>query len=158
MVKEEEADMTGDNLLFDNEFEAVFIRIENLGPDSPAQWGKMNVAQMLAHCSEAQEVFNGKALKNTPWFVKLMGRYIRKMVFNDKPYQHSIRTHPQYVVGNERDFGAEKQRLLSALGNLKKGVLHPDKALHPLFGEMSQPEKLAASFKHLDHHLQQFGV
>ncbi|MFT5234288.1 MAG: hypothetical protein ACI9UK_001735 [Candidatus Krumholzibacteriia bacterium] len=158
MAKEKEADMTGDNQIFDKEFEAAFWRIETLRHDNPALWGKMNVAQMLAHCSEVQEVFNGKELKNTPWFLKLMGGYIRKMVFNDKPFPHSTRTHSQYIVDDERDFESEKLRLVAALNSLKNGAPHPDNARHPLFGEMSQQEKTVASFKHLDHHLQQFGV
>ena len=34
-------------------------RITTLKPDSPAQWGKMNVAQMLAHCQPPMKVGYG---------------------------------------------------------------------------------------------------
>lgn len=132
-------------------------RIEKLTADSQPQWGKMSVAQMLSHCAEIQEVTNGKELKNIPFVARLFKGMIRKMVVGDKPFPKSSRTHPQYVETSDRDFEAEKRRLLGALEvfvNREEREMPP----HPLFGKMSTEEKGWAMYKHLDHHLSQFGV
>lgn len=134
-------------------------RIEQVKPGSQPLWGSMNAAQMLAHCAEIQEVSNGKALNNTPFLARLFKGMIRKMVVNDKPYPKNSRTHPQYKQIDERDFDAEKNRLLKALEKfVNDGPDNAEKNPHPLFGNMTADEKGWSMYKHLNHHLAQFGV
>ncbi|NND73321.1 MAG: DUF1569 domain-containing protein [Rhodothermales bacterium] len=141
------------------QFESIIQRVSKIQPDSVAGWGTMSAAQMFAHCAEVQEVLNGKMLRDTPFFVKLMGPLIKKMVLNSKPYPRRSRTHPQYLQTSEKDFGAEKDRLLESLAHFQEmsATEHAAK-VHSLFGNMSMEEKGRAGYKHLDHHLQQFGV
>ena len=48
------------NSLFDVQTsQEITQRIENLKVDSPRQWGKMDVAQMLAHCAFSMETAIG---------------------------------------------------------------------------------------------------
>ncbi len=58
-------------------YEDCLSRIKKLTSETQPQWGTMTAAQMLAHCSEIQEVTNGKELKNTPFIVKLFRSIIR---------------------------------------------------------------------------------
>ena len=58
-------------------YENCLNRIEQLTPETLPQWGTMTAAQMLAHCSEIQEVTNGKDLKNKSFIVKLLRGIIR---------------------------------------------------------------------------------
>ena len=44
------------NLFDKSTYEEISRRINALTPESQRQWGKMNVAQMLAHCKEAFKV------------------------------------------------------------------------------------------------------
>jgi hypothetical protein len=134
-------------------------RIEQLTPETTPQWGNMTAAQMLSHCAEIQEVSNGKALNNTPFLVKLFKGMIRNMVVNDKPYPKNTKTHPQYRQTSDRDFETEKKRLLGALDEFVNADTEvAGRANHPLFGEMSPEEKGWSMYKHLNHHLTQFGV
>jgi hypothetical protein len=49
--------------LFDDKSAVEIVnRIDQLKPDSQRLWGKMNVAQMLAHCSAALETATGKKI------------------------------------------------------------------------------------------------
>ncbi len=145
-------------LLYDDDVYAECLqRIDALTQETQPQWGVMSVGQMLSHCAEIQEVSNGKPLEGTPFFVKLLGGLIRKMVVGDKPYPKSTRTHPQYLQTSEKDFATEKQRLLDALEAFRAAE-HGPATRHALFGELSRDEKGWASYKHLDHHLTQFGV
>lgn len=145
-------------LLYDDDVYAECLRrIGELTPATHPQWGVMSVGQMLAHCAEIQEVSNGKVLEGTPFLVKLFGGLIRKMVVSEKPYPRSTKTHPQYLQTAEKDFAAEKARLLAALEAFRAAE-HDPPARHAIFGELSHDERGWASYKHLDHHLTQFGV
>jgi hypothetical protein len=134
-------------------------RIEKLTPETRPRWGTMSAAQMLSHCAEIQEVSNGKELKNTPFPVKLFKGLVRNMVVNEKPYPKNSKTHPQYRQTAARDFETEKRRLLAALDQFVNMDQKQAEAIrHPLFGKMSPEEKGWSIYKHLDHHLTQFGV
>lgn len=111
---------------------------------------------MLAHCAEVQDVANGKPLVGTPWFVRLLAPFIRRTVVSENPYPKGLRTHPQYVQAAVRDFETERARLLVALEGFRAARHSPGS--HPLFGDMTEAERGWASYKHLDHHLRQFGV
>jgi hypothetical protein len=144
--------------LYDGDVYAECLqRIEVLAPDTTPQWGVMSAGQMLSHCAEIQEVANGKALEGTPFIVKLLGGFIKKMVVSDKPYPRSTKTHPQYLQPTEKDFATEKERLLAALEEFRAAE-HGPAARHAIFGELSHDEKGWMCYKHLDHHLTQFGV
>lgn len=143
--------------LFDQDvFDQSLERINKLTSDTKPDWGKMDTAQMLAHCAEVIDVSNGKPLKNTPWLVKLLKGMIKKMVIGPTPYPRSTRTHPQYLQNSPKDFQAEKKHLLESLTKLKE--LEDSDVPHPLFGNLTKQEKGWAMYKHLDHHLTQFGV
>lgn len=144
------------NLFDDNVYQSCLARLQKLTASTKPQWGRMTAAQMLAHCAEIIEVANGKPLEGTPFIAKLFKGMIRKMVVSEKPYPRSTQTHPQYLQKAERDFDQERQRVINGM---QQSVQSKDQdALHPLFGKMTPDEKGWAMYKHLDHHLTQFGV
>jgi len=134
---------------------AMRARVERLAPDAPRQWGSMTAAQMLAHCAEVQEVMLGKELRGTPFYIRWLGPLVRRMVVSTKPYPRNLGTHPQYVVSDPKDFAEQKARLLAALDRLENQG--PSEGRHPIFGRMTADERGWSSWKHLDHHLRQFG-
>jgi len=143
--------------LYDLEvYDGILARIEQLRPVSHPEWGKMNVAQMMAHCAETIDVSNGKPLKGTPWFLKPFGGIVKKMVVNNKPYPKNLRTHPQYLMTEPEDFVRQKERLAFSLKTMI--ALGRVGSKHPLMGQMTADEKGWGMYKHLDHHLSQFGV
>lgn len=137
-------------------YDSFLQRIEQLTPESTPIWGKMTTAQMLAHCSEIQEVCNGKVLGKTPLLFKLIKGMIKRAVINDQPYRKNSPTHPQYLIKEDRDFEVEKTRLLSALAIFKAD--EEKNISHPFFGDLSADERGWAMYKHHNHHLEQFGV
>ena len=137
-------------------FEETLKRIDSLTPETKPQWGKMDAAQMLAHCAETIDVANGKPLVGTPFIVRLFKGYIKKMVVGPKPYPKNLKTHPQYLQTTPKDFEQEKQHIVNALNKLKE--TEGEKIKHGMFGVLTPEDKGWAMYKHLDHHLQQFGV
>ena len=144
-------------LLYDQEvFDQSLERIAKLTPETKPEWGEMDAAQMMAHCAEIINVSNGKPLLDTPWLAKLFKGMIKKMVVGPKPYPRSTKTHPQYLQKSPKNFEEEKQHLLNALEELKQ--LENTSVIHPLFGSLTKEENGWAMYKHLDHHLTQFGI
>lgn len=143
-----------------NIYQECLDRLAEITPETKPQWGQMTAAQMMSHCSEIQEVSNGKELKGTPFIVKLFSGFIKKMVFNNKPYPKNTKTHPQYQMkGLSKDFDVEKKRLLDTLEKFH----NEDPAVaaeieHAMFGKVPRDQKGWGTYKHLDHHLTQFGV
>ncbi len=131
---------------------ALRARIEALDPAATPAWGRMNVAQMLAHCAEVMEVMNGKELKGTPFYIRLLGPLVKGVVLSTKPYSKDSPTHPQYVKTGPEDFEASRRRLLAALD-----AAAPRAFRHPIFGQLTAEQGGWASWKHINHHLEQFG-
>lgn len=151
--------MTKRSIYQDEPYSYIVDRINRLTPDSTALWGEMSVDQMLAHCTEVQDVLLGKPLEGSPWYFKPLGRLVKKLILSSKPFPRGTTTHPQYVVGDPRVFDSEKSSLLKSLATFKEmSVAEHDKIVHVLFGPMSIDEKGWMCYKHLDHHLNQFGV
>ena len=144
------------NLFDDAVYQDLKARVNAVQSDDQRQWGSMTAGQMLAHCAEAMDVANGKHLKGTPFIIRMIGGLIKRVVLNDKPYPRSVRTHPQYIMDGEEDIDEQRQRLLESMADLRRN--QAERFQHDLFGRMTREEVGWGMYKHLDHHLQQFGV
>lgn len=134
-------------------------RIERLGPDSEREWGAMKVAQMLAHCSAWMEMAAG--LKNPPrsFVGRIFGKVAKKSVLGQEPIRRNMPTDKSLIMQGERNFVAEQRRLLDWVDRFSSGgpgqcTTHP----HCFFGHMAPLEWAILGYKHLDHHLKQFGA
>jgi hypothetical protein len=140
--------------------EEVKERMAQLRPDSERLWGKMNAPQALAHCSAAVEWAVGDRIPPRMFLGRIMGRFVKPMVLgNDEPMRRNSPTAKDLVVQDERDLGTERERLRGlidrfAAGGPKACTTHP----HSFFGKLTPEEWATLMYKHLDHHLRQFGV
>lgn len=135
-------------------------RINQLSADSKPLWGKMNAAQMFAHCCVAYEMVYTDKHKAPNGFMKFMLKaFVKKGVVGDAPYKRNLRTAPQFIIADERDFEAEKARLVDYIKKTQElGAEHFDGKENLSFGKMNSQEWNNLFAKHLDHHLSQFGV
>ena len=134
-------------------------RISSLRPDSAKQWGKMTVAQMLAHCSEWMELAAGTRIQKQSFLGRIFGNMAKKSVLGEAPIRRNMPTDKSLIVQDERNFGAEQQRLLDWVDRFSKGG--PEQCTthaHSFFGPMTPIEWAIMGYKHLDHHLRQFGA
>lgn len=135
-------------------------RIHQLKPDSPALWGKMTVDQMLAHCSVPYEMaFTNKHPKPNPLMRFLLKTFVKKGVVNEVPYKKNLRTAPAFLIKERKNFEEEKSRLIAYLEHTRDlGREHFEGKESLSFGAMTSEEWNNLFYKHLDHHLTQFGV
>jgi hypothetical protein len=139
--------------------EELLQRIDHLTVNSKAIWGKMNVAQMMAHCQQPIRVAFGLSESGRTLIGRLFGNIVKKQLLSDRPWRKSLPTDKTFVIADSRDFEKEKENLKKLVRKFSTdgpGAL--SKRPHPFFGKMSEEEWGRMSWKHLDHHLQQFGV
>ena len=134
----------------------MIARLEKLTPDSKALWGKMNVAQMLAHLQMPLGVALGiHRIKGNP-VMRLFGSLIASKLWDDKPYKKGLPTAPSFRIVTEKEFEKEKAGALEMIRKFNENDLI--NGPHPVFGKMTKEQWGKANWKHVDHHLQQFGV
>lgn len=146
--------------LFDsNTYQEITTRINKLSPETQRQWGKMDVAQMLAHCKEAFKVPLSDKLIPRAFVSYLFGWAIKPVLYNDKPYKESLPTSPNFLIKEQRNFEIEKQQLNQLIDKFHKGGLeNVGNFPHPFFGTLTKEQWGKGMYKHLDHHLRQFGA
>jgi hypothetical protein len=136
----------------------IIQRINALDAAKEAQWGKMNVAQMLAHCQAPFRVYFGEEKMKRGLMGLLFGRIAKKKLFTDKPWPRNLPTAKSFVVVDQKEFEEERAKLLEVIRRFKEEGYNVTTSTHPFFGKMSSQEWSLLAYKHLDHHLQQFGV
>jgi hypothetical protein len=147
-------------LLNEQDKNEIIERINRLTPETQHQWGKMEVAQMLAHCAKGLEMTLGD-FKATPapFPMRIVGRLMKWVYTNDKPFHKNSPTDKNFLVSERKDFTAEKNNLIGLLNRFYAGGESGiTKNHHPFFGYFTPAEWGIGSYKHLDHHLRQFGA
>lgn len=137
----------------------ILKRMTDLQPGSVRQWGKMNPAQMLCHCSQALETATGDRPMKQAFLGRILTPFIRSSILGEKPFSKNAPTDPTFVVADERDFTAERSRLTTLIDRfVQRGAASAGTATHSFFGRLSGEEWGRLMYKHIDHHLRQFGA
>lgn len=147
--------------IFDAGVTAQLIqRINQIQPNQRPLWGTMSASQMLAHCNVSYEMVYDNKHKAPNGFKRFVLKLLVKpMVVNEKPYKKSSMTAPEFIIKTDKDFNLEKARLVEYLQRTQQlGPTHFEGRSSLSFGSMTSGEWNNLFYKHLDHHLQQFGV
>ncbi|WP_158945453.1 DUF1569 domain-containing protein [Granulicella sp. S190] len=148
-----------------NLFEAATVdevkgRMARLVPDSVGQWGKMSAAQAMEHCARGLELALGDRRPPRTLIGRILGPMVKKKAFvESEPMRKNSPTVPGLVVMEKCELEQERKRLCGLIDRLAAGgpqgcTSHP----HSFFGRLTPEEWSAWMYKHLDHHLGQFGV
>jgi hypothetical protein len=136
-------------------------RLSALSSGHQRQWGKMNSAQMLAHCSLGLEMAAGEIRPPRALVGRILGPVIKPMALRDEePMRRNSPTSKELlVIGEDRDFEVERKHLSELIDRFVAAgsagcTSHP----HAFFGSLSPDEWAILMYKHLDHHLRQFGA
>jgi uncharacterized protein DUF1569 len=146
--------------LFEREaVDELISRIDNLKPAAQRQWGKMDVGQMMAHCSAALDMASGKLNPPRIFIGRILGPFVKPIYTNEKNFSQNNPTDKKLVIRDVREFTSEQARLKDCVRGFHEGgeakcTRHP----HPFFGALTPQEWSRGMYKHLDHHLRQFGA
>ena len=136
-------------------------RLQTVGPDSTALWGRMSAHQMICHLGDAMLVATGQKPAEgvsgplPKMIVKWIALYlpvrwpsgIRTVAEID---QEGGGTKPQDFIREVRELDMRLRRFAE-----ERQTMCPT---HPIFGPMSRKAWLRWAYLHTDHHLRQFGA
>ena len=148
------------NLLDTATAKEVQERIARLGPANERQWGKMSAPQALAHCSVAMEWAVGDNNPPRMFVGRIFGPIAKSQLLkNEKPMGRNAPTAKSLVIADQRELGKERERLSRLIERFCAGgragcTKHP----HTFFGQLTAEEWAQIMYKHIDHHLRQFGA
>jgi hypothetical protein len=147
------------SLFIPTDIAEVTERINKLTPGTQRQWGKMNVSQMLAHLAVPLRLALGDSSQKRSFMGYIFGNMVKKSITRDeKPFRKNSPTDKKFVVSDERNFDEEKRKLISIIQKFNSAGPAGLKENHPFFGKMTPEQWDILMWKHLDHHLRQFGV
>lgn len=138
----------------------VNTRLLCLRPESARLWGKMNAAQAVAHCAGGLELALGDKRPARVFVGRIIGWAVKPLAFReDAPMRRNSPTVAAIEVTDERDLDVERQRLGELIDRFAAAgpagcTTHP----HSFFGRLTPQEWAVWMYKHLDHHLRQFGA
>ncbi len=137
----------------------IIERINQLDKSTKPQWGKMKVGQILYHCQFPLNLALGRYEMEKPNPVmKLLFKSFKKSMYNDKLWKHSLPTPSPFKVEVEKGFDQEKEKLTSLINDFHREKNKKSWEPHPAFGSFTHEQWGQMQYKHLDHHLRQFGV
>jgi len=137
----------------------IIDRINRLTPQSKSSWGKMNVEQMLAHSQRPLNVASGNLKLKRGLIGVLFGGIAKRKLAGEDSFKKNLPTAPEFVVKDPKNFEEEKKKLIELVQQFAKaGPAGLSKDPHPFFGNLRTEEWDILNWKHLDHHLRQFGV
>ncbi len=146
------------NIFNPKDNEELIARIEKLQLDSPALWGKMKVDQMVSHCIAPINIALGTESIKVPFWLGLLGRMMKNKWLNAPQFKKNSPTAKEFIRTNEYDFEATKQELIAKTRKFQEGPSVIQVTIHPFWGKLSTEDWNNLQWKHLDHHLRQFGV
>jgi hypothetical protein len=120
----------------------------------------MSVSQMLAHCIVTYEhIYENVHPKPGTIKKTLLKWFVKPIVVGDKPYAKNSRTSPEFLISGKVDFKKEKDRLIKYLNETQKhGEAFFEQKDSSAFGKLTSKQWNNLFFKHINHHLNQFGV
>ena len=148
------------NIFNEDDSKELLSRINKLTVDTKAHWGEMSVDQMLAHCNVTYElVYDNKHPKPNAFKKFFLKKFVKNLVVSEKVYKKNSQTAPEFVIKNAKNFETEKKRLIDNINKTQLlGESYFDGKESQSFGSLTKTEWNNMFYKHLDHHLNQFGA
>jgi hypothetical protein len=144
--------------------QSVLLRVGKLTPDTPARWGKFDAPRMLAHIVQSMRVMAGEVPmpdEKTPWVVRHFP--LKQLLIFVLPFPKGLPTSRVLLARRSVEATSadaweaevsELERVLSEIGRKDPSGQWPS---HAAFGQLTGREWGVLQYRHLDHHLKQFG-
>ncbi|HEX9936735.1 MAG TPA: DUF1569 domain-containing protein [Longimicrobium sp.] len=132
-------------------------RMERVRPETRPLWGKMNAPQMLAHLNSALMMGLGE-LETVPKRSPLANPLMRWLVIYALPWPRGTPTAPELLAAPTGDWDAELARFRDLLDRTGTRPPAGEWPRHPAFDVMTGKQWGDLTYRHVDHHLRQFGV
>ncbi|NHN27919.1 DUF1569 domain-containing protein [Flavobacterium jejuense] len=146
------------NIFDPKDNQEIIKRIHNLTPESKPLWGKMSVDQMLSHCISPIAVALGIETLKISFPMRMLGRMMKKSWLDAPEFKKNSPTAKEFIRKETYDFELTKNQLIERIQKLGEGFQVVQLEVHPFWGKLNEADWNNLQWKHLDHHLRQFGV
>ena len=140
--------------------DSIVIRIQKLNPSIEPHWGKMNVARMLAHLHLSFQVNLGEIVLKRDLLLSTILRPVAKnILLGEKPFRKNLPTDKKLLPTEPVDFFDEQRKVIEIIKryvSIGPGII--TKNPHNILGKITPEQSAFISYKHVDHHLRQFGI
>ena len=146
------------SILNESERATICSRMRSLSVSSTARWGRMSVTGMLQHLRLSGQMTVGEltvASKSKRVFQVFP---VKHLILYLLPFPKEAPTAPELYPDAAASFEEERAAVLTLLDRIGAGPREGTGPAHPLFGTLSWREWGVATYKHVDHHLKQFGA
>ncbi len=143
-------------LLNDLDRDQILDRLQRVQRDARPRWGSLDAQRMLCHAADQMRVALGD-LPSKPVHTFLSRTLVKFLVVNTglKPPRGKIRTAPEMLTSQPTSWDTDLAACVELVKRVGSGAAG---AVHPSFGPLSPDEWGRLCWKHLSHHLEQFGV
>src|SRR5579862_9563776 len=116
----------------------LLARIMKLDQQSQPKWGKMNVYQMIKHCSLWEEMVLSKRQFKRTFLGRIFGKVALKDILKDKPMKRNVPTVPGFKIQGDGDITVEQRLWIDLIEEHARShhVTYP----HSFFGNMTREE------------------
>ena len=137
--------------------DAIHVRIDRLAPQMTPQWGKMNAGQMIVHLTAQLRAGLGE-LAGAPKKTPLNNWLMRRVIIYLLPWPKGTPTAPEFLAQPTGTWDDDMAALRAAVDRFGSHGPGGAWAEHPAFGPLTGRMWGTLAWRHLDHHLRQFGV
>jgi len=131
-------------------------RLQRLTPATKPKWGKLDAARVLCHLGDTLGMSLGD-ISTAPMNRKAFHHFPLKHLFlYVLPFPKGVPTAPELLASNPQEFEGDRRRLIELMNRLA-AVAGGNGPEHPFFGPLTNEEWNALQWKHIEHHLKQFG-
>ena len=132
-------------------------RIGAVTADRRAEWGTFSAPKMVCHLADSLKMAMGD-LKVAPKWLPIRFTPLKQLIIFAAPFPKGTPTAPELLVRQPREWASdvsEVQDLLARAGSARTTDAWP---AHPAFGKLSKRAWGVLIYRHMDHHLRQFGA
>lgn len=142
----------------------MFSLLKDLPADSKGSWGKMNAQQMVEHVADFFDISSATVKSRLVIPEEHLPKY-RAFLLSNKEFRENTKA-PEIVLGEE-PLPLRTANMEAAINNLRNAVAAfynyyrndaAEKTIHPVFGALDFEEWIQLHYKHVTHHLRQFGM
>src|SRR4051812_10173655 len=109
----------------------IISRLQQIHSGTRPLWGKMNAAQMMAHCQAPFLVYFGDLKLKRGLIGFLFGGIAKKQLSSDKSWKKNLPTAKEFIVADERNFEVERNKLIELINRFNTGSSRNSVFIHP---------------------------
>lgn len=151
----------GKSILNESDLREILARLENLTPETKQKWGKMSAHETIVHLSDPMRVALGT--RPVAFRKSILSMWpMKTLMLNYLPFPKNAPTAREFVQGDKGtkpvDFAADMKELLKNIEQFHTLKDKDELPLNPVFGKLTAGQWASLQWKHIDHHLKQFGL